>query len=281
MAVHVRYVTDPACSWSWGFEPTLRRLVWEFGDDLSITYVMGGLARAYPDDEGARSKVALHWVQAAASRGMPLDPGVWAEDPIGSTFPACMAVTAATEQGEDVGARYLRAVREGIMCFRRRLDTPEALVEEARRVGLDVERFRADLGSSATVEAFGRDLEEARRVPDEARRQGGTSGEGEDERLTFPSLVFQGEDGAEHGLYGSHGYDECREAAAKAGAVSTDEERPGIGEALRRFGSMATAELESVCGMPGPPLRAELWRGAAEWRLKPTRVLTGWLWELA
>lgn len=281
MAVHVRYVTDPACSWSWGFEPTLRRLVWEFGSNLSFTYVMGGLARSYPDDRGARSKVAMHWVEAAGSSGMPLDPGVWGEDPITSTFPVCMAVRAASEQGDDAGARYLRAVRQGIMCSRRRLDAPEALVEEARRVGLDVERFRADLGSSATVESFGRDLEEARRVPDEARRQGGTAGKGEDERLTFPSLVVRGDDGVERGLYGSHGYDECREALVAAGAVPSGGERPGVMAALQRFGSMATAELEAVCGTPGPPLRAELWRAAAEWRLKPTRVLTGWLWELA
>jgi protein-disulfide isomerase-like protein with CxxC motif len=44
------YYTDPACPWSWAAEPCLRRIEAEFGDGVSITYVMGGLAR-----ESARS----------------------------------------------------------------------------------------------------------------------------------------------------------------------------------------------------------------------------------
>ena len=86
---------------------------------------------------------------------MPVDPRLWSEGPIRSTYPACMAVKAAAEQGADAAARYLRALREGLMCFRRKLDAPEALVEEARAAGLDVARFRIDLGSNAIVEAFG------------------------------------------------------------------------------------------------------------------------------
>ena len=46
-AVHVTYYTDPACPFSWAAEPALRRLETEFADDLTITYVMGGLAREF------------------------------------------------------------------------------------------------------------------------------------------------------------------------------------------------------------------------------------------
>jgi hypothetical protein len=34
MTVQVRYYTDPACPWSWAAEPALRRLMWEFEDEL-------------------------------------------------------------------------------------------------------------------------------------------------------------------------------------------------------------------------------------------------------
>jgi protein-disulfide isomerase-like protein with CxxC motif len=281
VAVHVRYVTDPACSWSWGAEPTLRRLTWEFGDALSFTYVMGGLARDYPSDPGVHAKLVVHWIEAAAATSMPLDPRLWIEGPIRSSYPACMAAVAAGDQGEAAAARYLRALREGLMCFRRKLDTTEALVEEARRAGLDVERFRIDLASNATVETFGAQLEEARRVPREARRQEGTVAARDGERLTFPSLTFTGDDGVVHGVYGMHPYERYRAAAEAAGASSPERGRPAPREALERFGRMAAAELEAVCGRPGPPLRAELWALATEWRLRPTRVLTGWLWELA
>ena len=51
--------------------------------------------------------------------------------------------------------------------------------------------------------------------------------------------------------------------------------------ALGAFGRMAGVEVEAVCDLPGPRAHAELWRLAAEWRVKPVRVLTGMLWEPA
>jgi hypothetical protein len=44
---------------------------------------------------------------------------------------------------------------------------------------------------------------------------------------------------------------------------------------------MATREIEEVCGLKGPRAEAELWQLALDFEVKPTRVLTGWLWELA
>jgi hypothetical protein len=192
---------------------------------------------------------------------MPLDPRLWREAAISSSYPACMAVKAAVEQGGDAAGTYLRLVREGLMCFRRKLDTTEALVEEARRGRLDVERFRIDLGSHAIVEAFGADLEETR----------------SDERIAFPSVVFDGR----HGAYGFSTYDELRAAALSAGAEPLGEPAPGVVEALGRFGTMATAEVAAVCGLPGPRAPAELWRLASDWRVRPIRVVTGELWEPA
>src|SRR6266516_3890258 len=156
VAVRVRYFTDPACSRSWNSEPKVRRLMVEFADSLSWTYVMGGLAREYTKTQ----QLVGEWLDATEEGGMPLDPRLWTEGPISSTYPACMAVKAAAEQSSDGGYGYLRALREGLFCFRRKLDTTEALVEEARRVRLDVERFRIGLGSHAIGEAFGTDREE-------------------------------------------------------------------------------------------------------------------------
>jgi predicted DsbA family dithiol-disulfide isomerase len=48
--VEVRYLTDPACSWSWGSEPQLRKLMWEFEGELHFAWVMGVLARQYGPD---------------------------------------------------------------------------------------------------------------------------------------------------------------------------------------------------------------------------------------
>jgi predicted DsbA family dithiol-disulfide isomerase len=254
LPVCLRYHTDPACPASWAAEPALRRLNVEFGADLSITYVMGGLAREYGAPYEAR---VMEWLRHADRSGMPFDPLLWSEGPIRSTYPACMAVKAAAEQGVEAEARYLRALREGLMCFRRKLDGKEALVEEARGAGLDVARFRIDLDSHAILEAFGADLEATRAHG----RELPFLVVGDDECVRAPSD------------------DDLRSAVVAAGATPAGEPALDILDALGRFGRMAGAEVEAVCDLPGPRARAELWRLAAEWRVRPVRVLIGTLWE--
>jgi putative protein-disulfide isomerase len=274
MAVSARYYTDPACPWSWSAEPAVRKLMVEFGDNVSWTYVMGGLARDYTRSPGGPEALLAHWLDIAEAGGMPIDPRLWRDAAISSSYPACIAVKAATDQADDGGYRYLRVVREGLMCFRRKLDTTEALVEEARRARLDLERFRVDVVSNAILEAFGNDLEEVRNPPDGAVLA--SSG-----RISFPSVLFVGEEGARHGAWEFRSYADLRAAAEAAGAVPTGERLPGVLDALRRFGTMATVEVAAVCELPGPRAAAELWRLASEWRVRPVRVITGELWELS
>ena len=255
----------------------------EFGEQLEITYVMGGLAREFEDD---LSSLVITWLDDAAESGMPLDPRIWHSDGVRSTYPACIAFRAAAEQGPAAAERYLRVLREGFMCHGRKLDGPEALVAEARRAGLDVQQFRIDLESNAILEAFAGDLEESRTIPD-AAREAGLAAEGSHgsrvERLAFPALRFIPEDGAaeERWVGGANSYEQWRDAAIAAGATPSAEPHPDVITALRRFESMATVELEAVCDLPGPRAGAEAWRLASEWRLRRVPVLGGELWELA
>jgi putative protein-disulfide isomerase len=255
----------------------------EFGEGLRITYVMGGLAREFEED---LSSLVIQWLNDAAESGMPFDPRVWHSDGVRSTYPACIAFRAAAEQGPDVASRYLRVLREGFMCHGRKLDGPEALVAEARRAGLDSQRFRIDLESNAILEAFAADLEETRTISD-AAREAGLATEGSHgssvERLAFPALrlVSEGEGAEEYWVGGDHSYEEWRQAAIAAGAVPLDGPRPDVAGALQRFASIATAELMAVCDLPGPRAGAEIWRLASEWRARRVPVLNSELWEPA
>jgi predicted DsbA family dithiol-disulfide isomerase len=273
MPARARCYTDPACSTSWAAEPKRRALLVEFGNDLAFTYVMGGLARDYEDDHSDASAGAaagriyetllLGWLDQAAESRMPMDPRIWAEGPIRTSYPACMAVKAAAEQGADATSRYLRAVREGLMCFRRKLDSTEPLVEVAREAGLDVRRFRLDLESNAIVEAFGADLEEARA-----------------DGAPLPWIRFDGHAGSAR-VRGDAPYEEWRAAALSAGAEPSGDPRPDALGALSRFGRMATVEVEAACDRSNQAAEAELWQLAAEGRARPLRVLTGVLWDPA
>jgi hypothetical protein len=226
----------------------------EFGSNLSITYVMGGLAREF--DQPA--SMIVPWLDVSERSGMPLDPRLWAEAPPSSSYPACMAVKAAAEQGDEAEGRYLRTLREGLMCFRRKLDTPEALVSEAHSARLDAERFRGSLESNAIVEAFGADLEETRAAG-----------------VELPFLRF-----GDVVIAARAPYAEWRAAALAIGA-SPDEQSLDPLVAVARFGRLATAEVASLCDLPLTRASSELWALAVELRLRPVRVLTGTLWELA
>ena len=242
---------------------------------------MGGLAREFGD----HAELVMSWLEHSAESGMPVDPRIWRDGGAPrSSYPACIAVKAAAEQGAEAESRYLRALREGFMCGRRKLDGPEALVDEARRAGLDGERFRIDLESNATLEAFGGDLEESRTIPEAARKAGlaAEGGHGSSvERLRFPALRLVG-DGGERWVGGRPLLRRLACGGRGAGCVArAHEPRPDVTGALRRFGRMATAELEAVCDLPGPRAGAEVWRLASEWRVKRVPVLAGELWEPA
>jgi hypothetical protein len=231
----------------------------DFGTDLSITYVMGGIARTFDDPDS----MIVPWLDASDRSGMPIDPRLWAEAPLSSSYPACMAVKAATEQGPEAAGRYLRALREGLMCFRRKLDTVEVLVAEARAVGLDAGRFRVALKSNAIVEAFGADMEETRAV----------------EGLVLPSVRFEGPAGVEW-VFGKSSFEDWKAAAVRAGGEVTGSPMDPLA-AVARFGRAATVEIATICELPLTRAAAELWRLAADLRLRPVHVLTGTLWELA
>jgi hypothetical protein len=54
---------------------------------------------------------------------------------------------------------------------------------------------------------------------------------------------------------------------------------PSVDEVIARFGRVTGPEVEILCELHGPRANAELFRRAEEWRVRPVRVLTGYMWE--
>ena len=244
VAVSATYFTDPFCPRSWGAEPRLRRLQAVFG--VEVRYVMTGLGRQIEPARAA--ELALQTLDAVAETGMPADARVWLRDPPKSTYPAAIAVHAVAEQGDP--GPFIRRLREAVFLEGRRLGDPESLLTAAREAGVgNLERLRVDFGSNAMLENFGADLERTR-----------------EEGVTSHTLQI-GDTWAQ---------DDWDAAARGAGAEEADS--LSVEDALARFGSMATAEVAAVCGLPYARASGELWRLAMEWRVTPRRVPGGELW---
>jgi predicted DsbA family dithiol-disulfide isomerase len=281
MTVQLRFYTDPACPWSWNAEPALRRVMWEFEDEVEFVWVMGGLARSYAHAD--LFEIVSIWLEDSDAGGMPCDPRIWKKNPLESTYPACRAAKAATEQGPDAAYRYLRTLREGIMYELRKLDDDDSLIEAAERAGLDRERFATDLRSPASEEAFETDLVEVRDPPQEAREVDAIHRDAKGrERISFPSALFIG-DGGRRGVWGGDAadVDKLRDAALKVGAKRANDGALEPLDAVERFGTCATRELEILSDRARPELEAELWTLARDGKLKPIQVLTGTLWQPA
>ena len=261
-AVHAFYYTDPACPWSWALEPVTRKLSYQLDGSISIQYVMCGMAREFGDPVELIGEL----LEAGESSGMPVDPRLWLQDPPRSSHPACIAVKAAAEQGDP--GPYLRRLREGFQCRRRKLDSTEALVDEARATGgLEIDRFRVDLGSHATLEAFGADLE---RAADERLAEHRSPKTG---RVKLPSLEFVSDGGDVHGVYGPSDYESVKRAAMAAGSESKGRRKlrstSGIGWTLKFTTAMAAS-------VPNDPIMSLAMSRPASLAAASARALSAW-----
>lgn len=200
--IKIVYFTDPICSSCWGIEPQLRKLKLEYGDYFEIDYHMGGLLPSWDVYRSGGinkpSDVASHWEEAGDYYEMPIDGGVWFEDPFDSSYPPSIAVKAAEIQGKDKGVALMRKLREMLFLEKKNITKWEHLQQSAREVGLDTFKFKADYEGKAN-ELFQDDLNLGRQL--------GVRG--------FPTLFFTDEENNQSLVYGFKPYEAYEEAIKK------------------------------------------------------------------
>ncbi len=166
--------TDPYCTWCWGSEPILRKIQEVYGQQVHISFVMGGLVEDMRkfNDPGAGiggkmwyKQVADHWLEASDRHKMPVDEQIYYDikDEVFSTYPACIAFEAARLQNEETGIRYLRLLREGAAAERKEIQRLEVQVQLAEEVGLNTRQFITDIENGKARKLFQNDLHECRK----------------------------------------------------------------------------------------------------------------------
>jgi protein-disulfide isomerase-like protein with CxxC motif len=146
-------------------DPALRKFSILYSERISIKHVYGGLLQNWNGFSDAGNgirhpaDVALHWEEVAKHSGQPINPRVWLDDPLDSSWPACLACLAVRSLEPSRELPYLRLLREAVFLDARNIAREDILAELAERVGIDRMRFMARLKGEETALSFQRDRE--------------------------------------------------------------------------------------------------------------------------
>lgn len=177
-SVILYYVHDPMCSWCWGFRPVWEAVQQALSGNVSIQYVLGGLA---PDTQQAMPETMQRTIQETWRRIQQEIPGTvfnydfWTDcQPRRSTYAACRAVIAAGFQGEHYEQMMLLAIQQAYYLQAKNPSDEKQLIQLSADIGLDVKQFEDELYSRSCEKALNSELQFASRL--------GVS--------SFPSLVL-------------------------------------------------------------------------------------------
>jgi putative protein-disulfide isomerase len=162
------YVTDPMCSWCWGFSPVIRKLSEATG--LPVEVMAGGLAAgpgARTLDAEMRATLSHHWEEVQARSGQPFDhdalaayPDDWSYD----TLLPCMALIAVRTQDPSLALPALEALQRAFYADGKDITSPRVVVDVLAPIVPDVQQLAADLVQAALVEAAASEFGSAREL---------------------------------------------------------------------------------------------------------------------
>ena len=147
---HLLYIADPMCSWCWGFAPVIEVITAEFGDDLPLHVVMGGLrpGTTEPMTDKARAEIGTHWTHVREATGQPIDFSLLDRtDFVYDTEPAARAVVVMRSAGAALTA--LQRIQRAFYAEGRDVTRAEELADLAAEIGADRDAFLTAFHSPA------------------------------------------------------------------------------------------------------------------------------------
>lgn len=156
------------CSWCWGFCPAWQKIQAELADDISIKYLLGGLA---PDSdeimpESMQSDIAGYWrkiQQHIPDTQFNFD--FWEKcQPRRSTYPACRAIIAARKQNADLEKTMIESVQTAYYLEAKNPSNDDTLVAIAESLDLDATLFLSDLNATETQYQLEQEIQFGRKI---------------------------------------------------------------------------------------------------------------------
>ena len=140
----LHYISDPMCSWCWGFTPVMEKIKEDYGDRLKISLVLGGL-RPYTNDilkSADRSYIMQHWKEVQEITHQPfqfenvMPPGFIYDTEI----PSRAVVTFAHFNPKELFA-FLKSVQYAFYAEGKNTTDENVLASLADRFGMPKESF--------------------------------------------------------------------------------------------------------------------------------------------
>lgn len=169
MTSDLLYFHDPMCSWCWAFRPVFTALRAQLPETLTLRKIVGGLApdndQPMPADMRARLKSTWQTIQSTVP-GTRFNFQFWETGaPRRSTYNACRAVLAAARLSPAHEDPMIEAIQHAYYLDARNASDIDTLTDLAVRIGLDRERFTAELKGAAVQTQLQDEVDFARRAP--------------------------------------------------------------------------------------------------------------------
>ncbi len=179
MTLTLYYIHDPMCSWCWGFDPALTKLLTSLPESIQVRRLLGGLA---PDTDQPMPKEMRAYIENTWKKIQHEVPGTkfnfefWnACTPRRSTYPACRAVIASRKWGDQYDRIMTHAIQRAYYIEARNPSENSTLIELASEIGLNRSEFKTLLESDATHKKLISEIALCRQL----------------NAMTFPSLVLK------------------------------------------------------------------------------------------
>ena len=162
------YVLDPMCSWCWGFSKTWSAIKSSLSDEISIQYVMGGLAPdSYePMTDEMREYIQTMWRKIERSvPGTKFNYAFWTNcSPRRSTYPACRAVIAIRKQNPSLEEQMINSIQHAYYIDAKNPSDDSTLIDLASKLDIDIEQFKKTLNNNETQSLLLEDISIAKQL---------------------------------------------------------------------------------------------------------------------
>lgn len=168
MKATLYYAHDPMCSWCWGFKPNWMAIKQALPENVTASYILGGLA---PDSNVPMPAQMQSMLQQTWQRIEQTIPGTrfnfdfWTEnEPRRSTYPACRAVIAARAESVEFEEPMILAIQTAYYLNAQNPSDDEVLTSLAKNIGCNEKQFKESLNSSITANTLTTEIRFAQRL---------------------------------------------------------------------------------------------------------------------